>query len=297
MDGLPKTPKEWLLAAIWGIFAFAAGFESVVSLVHGEWGPSAAAFVLFLALAGVALMLTFSDRLRQWAVGVSPNWILGACTTLLIIIALSPYVEQQRWPFASQLASLRGPTADEIADAVMRRQPPPAPSANDIADAVAGKLPKQASAQTPSTPSASDIAKEVVRQSSTPAKPSGPINLFPDEQRVTFEDSLFGYRQREHVPDNAPVRIYAEHANKEKARIFADILMVAGFAPIRDSAGSAVLKPDFDINPGITVRRPKDGSGANVWTAIKLAMHESAITCDCSDLPIDTDVVRIEIGP
>jgi hypothetical protein len=153
VEGLPKTPKEWLLAAIWGIFAFAAGFESVVSLVHGEWGPSAAAFVLFLALAGVALMLTFSDRLRQWALGISPNWIVGACMTLLLIIALSPYVEEKRWPFSAWFPAPA--TSEQIAAELARKLPTP-PSGNDIAEAVAAKLPH--------APTVDEIADAVLRK-------------------------------------------------------------------------------------------------------------------------------------
>ncbi len=69
----------------------------------------------------------------------SLRWWLGILLLLLAAAILSPYVEQQRWPFASQLASLRGPPVNEIAEAVVSKLPKSV-SADEIAVAVSQKL-------------------------------------------------------------------------------------------------------------------------------------------------------------
>lgn len=117
MEALPKTPKE-LLAAIWAIIAGAAGLQSVDSIVHRDWLSAIPALAIFLALCGIAAMLIFSERLRPWATRISPNWIVGACATLLIIIALSPFVEERRWPFSAWFA----PKLSEADIAIAKKQ-------------------------------------------------------------------------------------------------------------------------------------------------------------------------------
>ena len=49
---------------------------------------------------------------------VQPKWWIATLSCFLLIIFLSPYVEQQRFPFSSWV---RGPSATEIADAVVAK--------------------------------------------------------------------------------------------------------------------------------------------------------------------------------
>ncbi|MGH6839043.1 MAG: hypothetical protein ACREDT_09620 [Methylocella sp.] len=100
-EGLPRNPKELVLASIWGIFAFAAGFEAIASLVHGEWIPAIASFLLFLALVAVLLLLLFGAPVNQLRFAINSNWLPAAVAMLLLVIALSPFVEQRRWPFSA----------------------------------------------------------------------------------------------------------------------------------------------------------------------------------------------------
>ena len=82
------------------------------------------------------------------------RWLIAAMMFAMVVVVFSPYVERQRWPFASQLASLRGPTADEIADAVSRNMPSRQQShrADEVAAAVISRLPKQPISQAPASP-------------------------------------------------------------------------------------------------------------------------------------------------
>jgi hypothetical protein len=109
----------------------------------------------------------------------SLRWWLGVLLILLAAAVLSPFFEDQRWPFSAwfppsptldQTATavsdklarrLSLPKPDDFADAIIHKMPTTA-AATDIADAIAGRLPKQLPVQ---MPSASDIAREIVRQS------------------------------------------------------------------------------------------------------------------------------------
>jgi hypothetical protein len=110
---LPKTPKDWVLAGIWGIFATAAGGQFVTSITKGEWNTAIASGALFLALTIVILAVIFSEKLRAWASGISPNWIVGAIATLLMILTLSPFIEEKKWPFSAWFGE-----ANDIAQAI-----------------------------------------------------------------------------------------------------------------------------------------------------------------------------------
>ncbi len=61
----------------------------------------------------VVLVVTmlYQERLRVWALGISPNWIVGVIALLLLCVAISPFVEEKRWPF---LAWFVGPSAEEF---------------------------------------------------------------------------------------------------------------------------------------------------------------------------------------
>jgi hypothetical protein len=98
---LPKTPKDWVLAGIWGIFATAAGGQFIVSVTKGEWQTAIAAFAIFLVLVIIIIAVEYSETLRAWASGIGPNWIVGAIATLLIILALSPFIEEKKLPFSA----------------------------------------------------------------------------------------------------------------------------------------------------------------------------------------------------
>jgi hypothetical protein len=120
---VPKTWTEATPYIVWGILAFAFGFEGVGALIHGEWWP--ATFGLG-GMVGLSAMLIHWTRVRQ-AFG-DVRWLVAAMMFAMVVVVLSPYVEQQRWPFASQFHSLLGPTADDVAEAVVRKMPKPSPS-------------------------------------------------------------------------------------------------------------------------------------------------------------------------
>ena len=160
MDAIPKTAKEWFFIVVFGIFAVAAGTQTVGSAVHGELWAAIYSIAIFLVLGAIIIAVFFSEQLRQWIGRLSPNWFAGAIATSLIIVALSPYVQEKRWPFSAWFPP--SPSIEDMANAVANKvagqisTPKPPPSADEIANMVVGKLPKQ--------PGANEIAREVVAQ-------------------------------------------------------------------------------------------------------------------------------------
>jgi hypothetical protein len=123
----------------------------------------------------------------------------------------------------------------------------------------------------------------------------GQTSTFPDQQRIDFENALRYRIITQQVAEKTQVRIYADVSNELRARALADMLLAGGFSPIRDSVGNLVLRPDFNIKPGIVIRRPIDPSGQAIWMAIRTSMSQAHIPFEDGD-PITTDVVRLEVG-
>lgn len=90
----PKTWREAVPLAVWGILIFAAGFEGIASLVHFEWLPCIASFAI---MGGLMVTLIHWDSIRR----TNPNWIVPVACLALLAIMLLPFIEQGRWPFAS----------------------------------------------------------------------------------------------------------------------------------------------------------------------------------------------------
>ncbi|MGP0089732.1 MAG: hypothetical protein ACLPKB_07205, partial [Xanthobacteraceae bacterium] len=84
---------------VWGVIIFACGFEGVASLLHGEWWQAVFGFG---GMLGLTAMLIHWTRIRDNFADL--RWLLAASMVALIVVALSPYVKQRRWPFT--------PTAD-----------------------------------------------------------------------------------------------------------------------------------------------------------------------------------------
>jgi hypothetical protein len=91
----PRSWKEALPLMVWGILIFAAGFEGIAALVHGEWLPCFFSFAIMLVLTAMLL------HWKAWLDRVSPNWVAGAAVALIIAIAVWPAVRQGAWPVVS----------------------------------------------------------------------------------------------------------------------------------------------------------------------------------------------------
>lgn len=91
----PKTWKEAIPLIVWGILVFAAGFETIATLVHGEWGSSGASFVIMLGLTAMLL------HWKAWLERLNPNWVAGAAVALLLVIVFLPFIRQGQWPSLS----------------------------------------------------------------------------------------------------------------------------------------------------------------------------------------------------
>src|SRR5216683_6638723 len=95
----PKTWREAIPLLIWGVLIFAAGFEGVANLVHGQWVSSGISFTI---MVGLTAMLLHWERL----LAINPNWLVGAVMLVLLGVILSPVPD--RWPFVGQWFGVGG---------------------------------------------------------------------------------------------------------------------------------------------------------------------------------------------
>lgn len=95
---LPKTPAEGVAALAWTVLVLAFGFLFIESL--GELLPSPAwrAAFGFVGMVGVTVMLIYRAWLIERFRALSGWALLIAIVALLIIISLSPYIQQGQWP-------------------------------------------------------------------------------------------------------------------------------------------------------------------------------------------------------
>jgi hypothetical protein len=111
-DGpIPKNWREALPFLVWGVLIFACGFEGIASLLHGEWLQAALGLG---GMFGLTAMLIHWTRIRDNFADV--RWLMAAIMVALVVSALSPYVEQHRWPFSTVFHD--APPADAVAKAV-----------------------------------------------------------------------------------------------------------------------------------------------------------------------------------
>jgi hypothetical protein len=109
----PTTWREALPLLVWGVLIFAFGFEAVSSLIHGEWWQAVFGFGGMLGLTAMLIYWTRIQKLNDI------RWLVAASMVALIVVAFSPYVEQQRWPFVWQFSTPAPPV-------VIHEQPAPA---------------------------------------------------------------------------------------------------------------------------------------------------------------------------
>lgn len=96
--GLPTTWREAVPYLIWIVLVLGFGLEFTTNVIHGNW---LLAILSFCAMAGLAAVTLHWPQLRSWAMGVSPNWVVGSSVTLLIVIALLPVAEQSKSLFSA----------------------------------------------------------------------------------------------------------------------------------------------------------------------------------------------------
>ena len=118
--GLPKNLREAVPYIVWGVLVLGFGLEFCAALVHEEWLRASICFVL---MCGLAAMTLYSKDVKTWLASTNPNYVAPAFMVLLLTLIFSPYIEQQRWPFAWLFRAAPAPSADEIAEAVAHKLP------------------------------------------------------------------------------------------------------------------------------------------------------------------------------
>ena len=97
---LPKTPGEGVAALAWTVLVLAFGFLFIESLGELLPNPAWRAAFGFIGMVGVTAMLIYRAWLLERFKPLSGAWLLVAISGFLIVVALSPFLEQGRWPYA-----------------------------------------------------------------------------------------------------------------------------------------------------------------------------------------------------
>jgi hypothetical protein len=91
------------VSVTWVVLTLGYGLEFCAASVRGEWERAGISFLAMLILtAGIV----HRKRLKAWVARTSPNWVFAAFLALLLAVALLPYVEQRRLPFAGWLTPM-----------------------------------------------------------------------------------------------------------------------------------------------------------------------------------------------
>jgi hypothetical protein len=120
---IPNSWKEAIPTVIWVVLVLAFGFvfaEAVGALFENPWLRAAFALV---AMVGLVAMLIYRTWLVEQFKNLSGVAVLAAILVFLLVLALSPYVEQQRWPFASSFETRPASAAAPPASTVPIRAP------------------------------------------------------------------------------------------------------------------------------------------------------------------------------
>jgi hypothetical protein len=105
---IPRSWEEATPAIVWVILIFAAGFEFISCLVHGEWWPSVGSFIL---MVGMTAILLHWRQITRW---VPLAYAFGV---LFIVITISPH-GFGLWPFGA--TPIGGEIAGNTNDPLLR---------------------------------------------------------------------------------------------------------------------------------------------------------------------------------
>ena len=91
----PKTWREAVPLLVWGVLIFAFGFQGVDGITERDpWKMG----IGFGGMVGLTAMLIHAERIKKNFRDV--RWLIAAGMLALVVVSLSPYVEQRRLPFA-----------------------------------------------------------------------------------------------------------------------------------------------------------------------------------------------------
>jgi hypothetical protein len=102
---------------VWFVIILGFGLEGCAHLFNQDYWTAAFAFGGMVVLTGLAIHWA---RLKTTATGLNTRWLAASCLVIIMSLALSPFVEQRKWPFAAALAGFgqRPASATEIAAAL-----------------------------------------------------------------------------------------------------------------------------------------------------------------------------------
>jgi hypothetical protein len=102
---LPTTWGDAWPIILWGMLAFSFVLVFAESLLAIIENPMLRAGVAGVSLIGVTAMLIYRQALLAKFRNPTAAQIILIITTVLLVIALSPFVEEKRWPFATWFAT------------------------------------------------------------------------------------------------------------------------------------------------------------------------------------------------
>jgi hypothetical protein len=117
---IPNSWREAIPVVIWVVLVLAFGFLFVESLGQLFEAPVSRAIFAIVAMLGLLAMLIYRAWLLERFKSLSGASVLAAILVSILVLTLSPYVEQQRWPFISWFAP-----AEDVAKAPASSAPKP----------------------------------------------------------------------------------------------------------------------------------------------------------------------------
>ncbi len=113
----PKTWNEAIPNTVWGILSLGFGLDFITNVISGNFGH---ALIALIGLGALIAMLVHRDQLKSRLQSINANWIVAVFFTFWVALILSPFIEQQRWPFSfpdPQLAAENQRLVGELASA------------------------------------------------------------------------------------------------------------------------------------------------------------------------------------
>jgi hypothetical protein len=112
-DPVPKTWVDAVPSVLFGFYGLGCALEAVSAMNHGNINLFVIDSIACIVLTAIAVVWW---KHREWLpaklvstttlVVTDARWLIGAASVLILASALSPYVEQRRWPFTHDRARL-----------------------------------------------------------------------------------------------------------------------------------------------------------------------------------------------
>jgi hypothetical protein len=93
----PKTWGEAIPYLVWFVIIVGIGLEACAHLFNRDFWTAGVGFMAMLVVSAAAIYWT---RIRASFAALDGRWLVASCLVFIFALAVSPFVEQRRWPFS-----------------------------------------------------------------------------------------------------------------------------------------------------------------------------------------------------